>query len=235
MNIYFFDEDSLNLKHIYSVAMKLKRRGYEVYINIPSGNMLGILKENGDNVIFIDTRLSAEGGSFAIAQAIRACSDSTHIIFMSSHIEDMSFCFKNLMRPSGFLLKPVDETEVSEIVDKIVNKIKKKKRLEDMLYISTHEYKRTVNIDQILYFATFGKKILCKTSGGESIEFYSTIKSLEKRFSKDFIRCHNGFLANKKMITGLNKGMLKIKNCEETIPVSKTYKQAVELFLKNGA
>ena len=233
MNIFFFDNDKFSIKTMKTIGQRITAREVNVNINMPLGDLIFALHSGEETVVFIDTRFSAANGSFFLAKTIRAQSPDCHIVFMSSYIEDMSFCLRNLIRPSGFLLKPLNKSEVNEIINQISEESKRhKNRSNEKLYISTQEIKKTIKTDNVLFFTTSGKKILCKTADGENVEFYSTIKELESKYCDSFIRCHSGYLVNKNMISEYSKGMILIKNSCETLPVSKKYKRSIMSFLK---
>ena len=234
MNVFFFDDDENNIKTIKTIGQKMSARNVVFNINVTFSDLVSATQCDNETIVFIDTRLTEPDGGFALAKLIRGYSSGCHIIFMSSHIEDIGFCLQNLLRPTAFLLKPLNKAEVIEIINEISEENKRQKnKSNEKLFISTHEIKKTIKTDNVLYFTTSGKKILCKMTDGENIEFYSTIKELENKYSDSFIRCHSGYLVNKNMIAEFSKGMLVIKNNRETLPVSKKYKSGVMSFLKN--
>lgn len=233
IRICFFDKDAEKSESIKALGLKMQRKGCTVSLNMPENVFFDTLSTEHSVLIFLDTRYMCVGESFAFARRIREYSDTAHIVFMSSQPEDMSFCFKNLIRPSGFLLKPVCEAELSEIVFSVLDRIAQ--RSAARISISTHTVKRTLSLKDILYFSTVGKKLLLRTQDGEEVIFYGTMKGLEEKYAADFIRCHSGFLANRSYILGIRSGMLQLRNCRECLPISKKYRHTVTEFLKTEA
>ena len=84
--------------------------------------------------------------------------------------------------------------------------------------------------DEIMYFTTIGKKLALKTSDCQTVEFYGTLKDIESKYSEYFLRCHSGFLVNKKYIRRFSKSSIKLKNSAEELPVSKKYVKNVTNF-----
>lgn len=234
MKIYCMDSDADTLDLLHSILPLLQSEGCSLRINIPAAELLNALSSEKSSVVFLDTRHA--GGGFSLAKAIRGVSDTCHIVFMSAHVEDMSFCFKNLIRPSGFILKPACETELLEIIRSVLQKTRgtAAARVESIC-LSAQNFQRTLAVGDILYFSTRGKKLVCRTRDGESIEFYGTIKALAARYAGNFIRCHSGFLANRDYVRGMHKGMLEMKNCTEALPVSKRHRAEISAFLRHGA
>lgn len=189
--------------------------------------------EDSDIVVFIDARMRYKRkNGFFLAMYFREKYPHCHIVFMSLYPEDMSHCFKHLIRPSAFLLKPLTATDISGIIMNIVN-YEKRTAQSSVIHVSTREFKRSVNLNKILYFSTSGKKLCIKLVGGEEIEFYGTMASYESK-CKNFIRCHSGFMVNKEYVKGIKRGEIEIVGCDETIPVSRKYKDIAMSLVKDN-
>ncbi len=229
MHIYFLDTDAEMLDTIHALRPWLHKQGCTISINLSPSELLQALSQNVPALIFLDTRYHASG--FSLAHALRQANPFCHLVFLSAFPEDMSFCLQNLLRPSGFLLKPTRGSELQSLIVAVLKLTSVRKT--DTICISSQIFKRTLPTNQILYFSTQGKKLICRTIEGETIPFYGTLKSLSQKYDGDFIRCHSGFLANRNLIAGIYKGMLQLKNCRESLPISKKYKSSVLAFLKN--
>lgn len=226
MIIYCFDNDKSTETLIKNSVNAIGISDCTFFFNEKMSN---INYESGSEVLaFIDTRIHGrKQNSFSLAGILRDKLKDCHIIFMSSFPEDMVHCFKNLIRPSGFLLKPIAPAEIAGIISSVDGLNRRNNRIQSVT-ISTHDYKRSIEISKLLYFSTNNKKVFCRLINGEKIEFYGTISNLEKTYSEDFVRCHSGFLVNRKYIKALFKGELELSECEEKIPVSRKYKQQIE-------
>ena len=233
MYIYFLDSDSESLDAIHALTPWLQALDCTPVINLPPVELLETLPSQSHSLVFLNTRYNGTG--FALAESIRRAAPLCHIVFLSAYAEDMSFCFRNLLRPSGFLLKPVESDEIQSIVRAVLRQDSADEEgRAEKICLSAQNFKRTVDISDILYFSTRGKKLICRTVDGETISFYGTLKALEKRYAGNFIRCHSGFLANRDLVLGLKKGMLQLKKCSEDLPVSKKYRPFIADFLQKG-
>lgn len=222
MIIFCFDNDESTANTIRAVLAKSFK--FSLYANKSMPEMFRMCEGKSDVIIFIDTRYRVQKqGSFALAASIREKLPLCHIVFISSYPEDMPLCFKNLIRPSGFLMKPFTKGEIISVVADINDLVSRAGKGRTLL-ISTHDMKRMVDINNIVYFSTFGKKIFCRLVNGERIEFYSTLAELEVKYQDDFIRCHSGFLVNRLYIKGIKKGEVELYGFKETLPISQKYK-----------
>lgn len=231
MYIYFLDSDSESQDTFHSLIPWVQSLDCTPVINIPPFELLRALSPKSRVLIFLDTRYNGTG--FALADEIRHAAPLCHIVFLSAYAEDMSFCFRNLLRPSGFLLKPLGDLEMQSIIRAVLRRDSPLDETRaEKICLSAQDFKRTVAISDILYFSTRGKKLICRMTDGEIISFYGTLKSLETRYAGNFIRCHSGFLANRDLVLGMKKGALDMKNCSESLPVSKKYRPRITEFLQ---
>lgn len=227
MTILYFDKNDESQNVIRELVSEGKIKNCRFFANENVSNAITQAQNSDAVVAFIDTRLHGKRqNGFSIAAAIREQLPKSHIVFMSSYQEDMVFCLKNLIRPSAFLLKPLSRSEILSLFNSIDEEIRRKKSC-DVFSVSTHEYRRSFEVGKIVYFSTFGKKLILKTSDGEKVEFYGTIRELEDKFDGRFIRCHSGFLVNKTFIKGIRKGEIELFGFDELIPISKKYKITV--------
>lgn len=226
MIIFCFDSDK-NTESIFKNLIKESSVDIRDFHFNENPNQISFDSPSSGYLFFIDTRtfIKKQNG-FAFAAKLRKRFPDCHIVFMSLYPEDVLFSFKNLVRPSGFMLKPIVQQEVLSFIN-TVETYERNIDKEKTILISTREIKRNLHISKIAYFSTRGKKLYCRVSNGEQLEFYGTLSKLEEEYQEDFIRCHSGFLVNRSYIKGVKKGELELLNCNETIPVSKKYKKQV--------
>ena len=233
MNVYFLDDDEREIKTIKSVTDEWNGKRCRFFVNKSLQEIMTGIKDNEKTVLFLDTRTRVQDmGGFEIACKIRGINKECHIVYVSSYPEDINFCFKNFVRPSGFLLKPVSKSDYLNMLSSIEHiyyeQIRKKK-----IHLSAGGALYSFLPNDIIYFTTVGKKLMCKKTNDEEMEFYGTLSELEVEYGDSFIRCHSGFLVNRSYITGMVKNCITLRYCSETLPVSKKYKTIVSDFLKN--
>ncbi len=240
MKIVVYDNDTAGVNALEKMLKNILGERAEIVRNPPPTRVLSD-KGGYDRALFlIDTRYTVTGGNFlTLARHIRECSETCHIAFTSMFTTDMAFCYKKLVRPSAFFLKPVDESELREFVTDIENfeKARRSQLTEPQIVLESHGTKTVVRISDILYFTAQAKKLLCYTeSNGEvPYTFYGTLSALEKTYREYFIRCHSGFLVNCQRIEQFNKTAmtLHVRGTNEKISVSKSRLREVESFV-NG-
>jgi len=135
-----------------------------------------------------------------------------------------------------YLLKPVDDQEFQDAVQKALENNKKEKHLEKLIEISSEyfsgvEKKRVILKTTDTVYAVYEDDILYCRSEGNYTTFYTLqldkiiiskpIKKVEEILSENvFIRCHQSYIVNKKHVLKYNKQGVLIVHLDFKIPVS---------------
>ena len=226
MKIVVFESDHNHLDHLKEIFGELLSKDDEVIANPDFPLHMGNDEESEYALFLVDTRYKMDDGNFlTLARNIRESSEKYHICFMSPSAADMGFCLKKLVRPSAFLLKPVDVGEISQLIHEInaFTKLKNDCRRLPELVIETKHGTLVLDMDNVLYFTSYNKKVFCYEADGSSISFYGSLSSIEDDYGKYFVRCHYSYLVNKNKIALFSKRrmILKVSGIDEEIPVSK--------------
>lgn len=154
------------------------------------------------------------------------------IIFLSANYMYLPEIVCRGVKPSGYFILPIRDERFYEI---ILNRINCKEEIKKVIITCEHK-KEVIPYDEILYFTAVNKKIECRTEDGKIFSFYDTMSALETRLGNNFLRCHSGFLVNKRKINGYHKNIsfIRLIGCEDSIPVSRKYKNVVSTILTNS-
>lgn len=235
MKIIIFESDTAHLQHLVNMLSRFLP-STEITVNPPSPFLLPTAENRDSLLIFLDTRYKpAEGNFLTLARKIREIDEACHICFTSLSLGDIGFCYKRLVKPSAFLLKPIEEAELGALISEIRSYESRHKRQpgEKSFSVQTREKKYVVAISDVLYFTAIGKKIQCCTETSEDFIFYGSLSKLEAAYPAFFLRCHSGFLVNMQRIECYVKSrmILKIRGSNNEIPVSKSRIKAVEAYI----
>lgn len=157
-----------------------------------------------------------------IAEEIRNKKNDADIFFCSMNYTYLPEIMNRYIKPTGYFIKGINNSRILDIVLYILNK--NIHNDDNKMIITCNYHKVEINLQEVLYFTTECKKIICIMSDKKRTDFYDTMSSLEERLKDKFIRCHSGFLVNKNKIDKINSNYIKLKNCEENIPISRKYK-----------
>lgn len=135
-----------------------------------------------------------------------------------------------------YILKPVDDDEFKQAVQKAVDNFQKENNLEKLIEISS-EYFRGVDRKRVILktadtvYAIYEDDIIYCRSDGNYTTFYTQqlekivvskpLKHIEEILSENiFIRCHQSYIVNKKHVLKYNKQGVLIVHLDFKVPVS---------------
>ena len=194
------------------------------------------------DLLMLDISLS-DGNAFDILQNI---SLDFKVIFLTAHKEHAIRAIK--YGALDYLLKPIDETELQQALEKVkkVNSIKaeqvdfieqhyKKNTDPQQLVLPSHQFLQIVNIDEIVY---------CQSDAGYTTFFMADgRKMLTSKYLKEyeellpvnnFVRTHQSYIVNRRYIDRFHKedNYLVLRDGSK-IPVSVRRKDVVRNYLTN--
>lgn len=141
------------------------------------------------------------------------------------------------MRPSicaeSLMLKPLTKEQVKSVLTEAFQAFIKRFSSPDeeqVFVIENKEGRILVEYDRICFFEARDKKVYLNT-GAKEYAFYGTLDKLQKQLTGQFIRCHRGFLVNKKKIEKimLSRNVVLLEGSFE-IPVSRTCKASLKEY-----
>ena len=159
----------------------------------------------------------------AVGQYIRETlkNETIQIAYISSKQEYAMELFE--MRPINFLVKPLSEEKIENVIDKFLqlNKID----TETFNFKAGHNYYK-IPLSDILYFCSNGRKINIVTLKKE-YEFYGSLDNIYSEVkNKKFLFVHKSFLVNFKYIRKYQYEQLTMSD-NKIIPVSQSRRKAV--------
>lgn len=84
-----------------------------------------------------------------------------------------------------------------------------------------------INMSEILYIERISRKIRIVTKN-ENYECYDTLKSMQERLPKNFVRCHTGYIVNMDYVVSIHSNYLVMKD-ERKISIGRTYKGEISI------
>lgn len=174
------------------------------------------------DLIFLDIELKVMNGMI-IAQKIRneLCDEKMHIVFISGKQEYAMELFA--VRPLHFLIKPLTERQVFEILDKALEL--------SNIYYDCFEFKCGKEFykcyyGDIIYFESNARKIIIHTNWQKYI-FYGKLNDIEKQTKGKFLRIHQSYLVNPLYISRYKADEVTLLG-DEILPISKNFRGLVK-------
>ena len=222
LNIAIIDDDINVASQLENILLQYLKKFYlkfniDVFYN---GNEF-IKQLNFDekyDVLFLDIEIGDLTG-IDVGKYVRETlkDELIKIIYISSHTSYAMQLFKT--RPTDFLVKPIKEEEVINIINILLNLINSQyEYFEFNLDFNTYR----VYLKDIIYFNTIkqSKKIMLRTSNKDFI-FYGRIKEIYDYLKNyRFIQPFNSYIVNYDYVESIGKEKIILVNKEE-IPLSR--------------
>ncbi|MBK1813742.1 response regulator transcription factor [Clostridium sp. YIM B02505] len=194
-----------------------------------------MLHKDKDYVYFLDVELEDKINGIELARLIRRHDPKGYIIFVTSHAELTLLTFEYKVQAMDYIIKGNMENlkvKIRECLKEISDDLNRVKSYEKD-YISLDIGNRIINLipDDIMFFETGKDHRIRLHTKDEIIDFYSSLKEIEKIVPGYFYKCHRSYIVNTRNIKSLDKSNLVInmKN-GDTCYISKRYMKGI---LKN--
>lgn len=177
------------------------------------------------DVLFLDIKLRTTNG-VQVGRFIRDELDNLDTIII--YISDSSSYAMDLFRiqPLEFLIKPLDEEKIRDVMDRVVRLTEKKKGIFE--YYSNGFYFKVMFKD-IFYFFSQNKKIYIILRDVKK-EFNGKLKDTIPNMPGNFIQIHQSYVINFDYIDECSYDTVKMKN-GDVLSISQTYRKLVRAKL----
>ncbi|MBS5874178.1 MAG: response regulator transcription factor [Clostridiales bacterium] len=231
LQIAICDDEKAVRDALFSLSRDmLAKAGEDAQITLfPDGNSLCHACETDDasfDLIFLDIKMDGLDG-MDTARRIRACDDKVLIVFITSSAE---YVFRGYeVRAFRYILKPELSHSFPLVFHESLDELLHKR--EDRFCFQFNGESIAVALDDIHYFES-DRRILYIHMAKQTYKTYRKLDEVEQALKKkDFVRCHQSFLVNARMIQRVGAAAVTLKT-GETLPVSKRrYKETSEAFL----
>ncbi len=229
MDIAVVDDEKVIREHICRLIKKQKPDCHlEAYA---AGEELLASGKQFD-IVFLDIRMDDMDG-IETARRLRQKQDEFVLVFVTGNRE---YVFDALdLYAFHYLLKPVDDVKFKEVLERAADEAAKRQAKRG-LFIKKKNL--TLDIDDILYIESRGKKVAIHTMGLRGIiEIYATMEELEGQLDEEFYRCHRGYIVNMAHITEYDNDSITVINGDKIYLTKKKYGHFVKTYmwyLQNG-
>lgn len=181
------------------------------------------------DVLFLDVEMPKMDG-MAVAKAVQELKKVPEIVFATAYPDFAVEAFRH--QAVDYLLKPFDEEQLSETVERIKKKVEPKEEkdsyMPSKLAVEVEDMIEYLNPHQIMY--VFRENRLTKIVGKEkTYETTDALKDIEQRLQGfPFFRIHKSYLVNLDYIHRLTPWFngayqLELRGTEEKLSVSRNY------------
>ncbi len=176
------------------------------------------------DIVLLDVVFSGTTG-IDIAKMIKRVNPMINIIFVSytkAYVFDALDVF-----PTHYILKEkLYEDKLFEVLERTFRTIERRK---NRIFIAKMgEETQVIEVQRILYFEVYKRRVSVKIDDGRVITFYHTLEKIgEELADAGFVRCHRSTLVNLSKIIKITSGTVVLSN-GETIAIGRKYKPHIK-------
>ena len=197
------------------------------------------------DVVLLDIRMPGMDGIEA-ARHLNALEDPPAMVFVTAHDEHALAAFE--AQALGYLLKPVRQ-------EKLVRAIQRAARVAGAQLLRVAEQSqlgrrrqqvcarlgdqlRLIPVEDIYYFAAGQKYVTVRHRGGSDL-IDDSLRALADEFAPDFVRIHRNSLVAARHVGAVERAAegqyaVRVKECEDLLPVSRRHAAAALRQLRGG-
>lgn len=165
--------------------------------------------------------------SLTYLEKIRKDYRQTYLLLLAdTGLSPMTYLRPGIMA-NALLLRPWSAGQAKKVLEELIGafmETRSEPASDDFFVIEGRDGRINIPFDKIFYFEAREKKIFACT-GKEEFGFYHTMEELQKELPEQFIRCHRGFIVNRKKIRKImiSKNLIMLAEGFE-VPLSRSYK-----------
>ena len=155
------------------------------------------------------------------ARKIRRCYDPILIFIAEGK--------KHVLDVFHYLLKPIDEEKLKEVLKRAENHCKLQKEKEPLI-IRVNGENCYVPKEEILYAENYARKVILHL-GERQIAYYAKMGELEEQLGESFFRVHRGYLVNLRAVRSYHTAGVVLKNGEEILMAKSKFQKFEEVYM----
>ena len=152
------------------------------------------------DILLLDIRMPEISG-MDVAKALRDRGWRKILVFVTGEENQVFSSFD--LHPFHFLVKPVVDEKLKEVLDDAISELKRYRELsgnqDKYIEIQSGTSHIRINLSQLLYAEVYDRKTVLHMKD-EKIEYYGQLSTLESLVGKDFYRIHRSYLVNMKYV-----------------------------------
>ena len=197
------------------------------------------------DVVLLDIRMPGMDGIEA-ARHLNALEDPPAMVFVTAHDEHALAAFE--AQALGYLLKPVRQEKLARAIQRAARvagaqllRVAEQSQLgrrRQQVCARLGDQLRLIPVEDIYYFAAGQKYVTVRHRGGSDL-IDDSLRALADEFAPDFVRIHRNSLVAARHVGAVERAAegqyaVRVKECEDLLPVSRRHAAAALRQLRGG-
>ena len=226
INIAICDDNSIHLQKAEQlVDAEMKRRDLQYSARLFSGakDLLSAVDSDSysPDIAVLDIEMDGEDG-ISLARRLNIVLPHCQIIFLTSYVDYAPEAYE--AEHIWFVVKKTADRFFPAAMEKALLSLENSSAYVPAIITKEKGVSSVIPIDQILYISKVGRKSCVRTSDTEYYDYRKPTDLIRTDFENCFIRCHQGYWVNLKMIQKLDHQEFILKNGMR-IPISRSYRE----------
>lgn len=217
LHIGICDDEKVEIDYLRTLVSKwADKSGFVVQLStFPSAeNFLFEYAENKNfDILLLDIQMDKMDG-VELAKQIRKENESVQIVFITGFPDFLAEGYE--VSALHYLMKPVKEEKLSQVLDKAVSKLQKN---EKSLFLNIDGENLRIPLNEILFIEAQGHYILINTQTNK-YKIKMNLSDIEKSLDNGFFRSQRSFIVGLKYIKRITRTAVFLENNLE-IPLSR--------------
>jgi DNA-binding LytR/AlgR family response regulator len=177
------------------------------------------------DILLLDIQMKAVDG-VTLAKRLRAEGSGLQIVFITGYPDFMAEGYD--VSALHYLIKPVSEQKLFEVLDRAVNQMKVSART---VLLPLHEGNLRLPADEIVYAEAFSHSIELHTVS-RTFTLKITLRDLESLLGEGFFRCHRSYIAGLRHVRKVTRAAIVLTD-DTALPLSRRlYDAANQAFIR---
>jgi signal transduction histidine kinase len=113
------------------IALGLKKLDYDVLITVDGQNAFDLIEKNKPDLVLLDVRLKGQIDGIEVAKQIHSHMDIP-IVYLTGYTDDQTLNRAKTTEPFGYVVKPVDYTELKTTIEIALYKAETENKLKEL-------------------------------------------------------------------------------------------------------
>ncbi len=234
MKIVICDDDKMMVEDVKNRIIKFfENEAIEVKSFFSGEDFIECIQnEDGIDLVVMDIELNDGLNGIEFVKELNKKQRKCKVIYLTGYVEYVSSVYET--EHEYFVLKTAIKEYFEQALKKAVAALRKNKK---MIFIESRFCKALIDCDEIIYIERNKRttRVVCSNACYETSE---KLDSVHQKLDRDiFIRCHNSYIINLKMVKHYKDNEFVL--CTgETVKVTRTHKKQTEEkffgFVKNS-
>lgn len=206
MNICIFDDEACFQNMLNNIIedyfdSKHPSMDYSVHCFSHITEAVDYINKNVVDIAFLDISTpDNENCGLLAARNIRTKNEKIHIVFVTSRRDKIALSFDGMVRPTDYMIKPVDKLRINELLREIVIR---KAQSNNFISLKFGRSEYLICIDEIYSLQKVSHKMVVSLKN-RSIEVTNTINNLIEVLPECFVQIDKGVVVNLNFASEIN-------------------------------